>query len=412
MSARSLSSAALRCLLFSLPLTLGACQCGLHPVEECQAPSCRPDDGGNGGGAQTGVGGVGGSSGGGTGAGGGFATNCPAGQRLCESACVSCVVGSLFCCPKKDAMETSGIGTFQALGVDRNDVVRFVVYDAIGRRLWVASGQPNSWGGSTADVQCGDCGRWVSLDIDPQNNLHLAYTDASSPQRVKYAYATPAGIQSIETIEGAIQQLGPTSIAVEDTGEVHVSYVADGAVRYARKTSSGWDVKTAVTSGRVVSIALFASTPSLAVASTTDVNYVVIDGGFQATTVAAGNVASSFGSSIAIDAEGNPVIAFVDPAHGDLRIASRDAGTWSTELVDPASTTGQVTLRLSKQGVPHLVFLGSIGQPRYAVRTDNGWRVLELDSRPASNVSLALDQAGDPHAMFYDPATQRLYYVR
>ena len=63
--------------------------------------------------------------------------------------------------------------------------------------------------------------------------------------------------------------------------------------------------------------------------------------------------------SLAIDADGNPHVAYVDYTNGRLKYAKRVGGTWQTEVVPGLAGYGTIPSRaLDSQGRPHIAYLG------------------------------------------------------
>jgi hypothetical protein len=67
-------------------------------------------------------------------------------------------------------------------------------------------------------------------------------------------------------------------------------------------------------------------------------------------------------------------------------------------------------LAIDAGGRPHLIYPGLDGELLYAWRDTAGWVIQPM--LPGQNPSLALDAAGRPHATLYDPAQERVIYVR
>ncbi len=119
-------------------------------------------------------------------------------------------------------------------------------------------------------------------------------------------------------------------------------------------------------------------------------------------------------SSLQFDAEGRPHISFFEElggSSGRVLYAVRDGGAWTVEEVGTLAEvrlgmTGarrNSSLALDAQGVPHVAFSDQ-GVIQYATRTDAGWEVQDIvtaGDRPLGQlVSLKLDGAGTPHLAF------------
>lgn len=165
-----------------------------------------------------------------------------------------------------------------------------------------------------------------------------------------------------------------SSIAVDENGVPHMSYVhrLDGknvVLKHAVRTGGAWNVETVTT----------------------------------VSTEGAGAY-----SSIAVDGDGNPHIAYDDTVNGELRYAVKMGGIWSIETVDPDDGGRGVSIVLDSQGVPHIGYQEiSENRPVYATKSGGAW-ITEIadwgafdpecpDTRlcfATRSISLALDSQG------------------
>jgi len=312
-----------------------------------------------------------------------------------------------------DPFPVMGAGTFISIGVDRNDTVITYLYDSVQQRMFWTDGESFSPGfnGMSVENLCGNCGQYVDFTLDAQNNRHVSYTDATTPMRVKYLEMSADGNEdTIETIESGLQEIGPTSVAVEDGGQVHVAYFFNGAAHYAKKIVSGWQVMPALDGGADVSIVVAGSIPHV-VASLPTLTHAYLDGGaFVADEVVPAS-GTFHGASIAADSAGVLMIAYVHPVTHDLRLATLTQGAWISESVDTGIADPPVTLRVTSTGAPRIAYLGAGGVPRYASKTMGGWMLKTVDTRAASTLSFALDQYDRPLLIYYDPVARSLHYA-
>lgn len=122
----------------------------------------------------------------------------------------------------------------------------------------------------------GVTGFWNSLAVDDQGDPHLSYS-AISGEGLRYAHKS-GGVWTLETV-GPPGSGGQTSIAVDAQGFPHVGhYLGDSALLYSRRSATGWVTDT-----------------------------VDLDAGLWC--------------SLALDAGGDPRIAFYDETNGGLRYA-------------------------------------------------------------------------------------------
>jgi hypothetical protein len=124
-----------------------------------------------------------------------------------------------------------------------------------------------------------------------------------------------------------------------------------------------------------------------------------------------------------LDFEGNPHISFTDTPNADARYAVKRGGSWFLETIGTApGSYGSVlatSIALDSNGNPHIAYSGSCkegGFLLYAFRSGHEWTV-EIPFSPCGGweyhgwwgVSLALDADANPHITFHDE--ERLKYV-
>lgn len=116
---------------------------------------------------------------------------------------------------------------------------------------------------------------------------------------------------------------------------------------------------------------------------------------------------TGYNASLALDANGDPHVAYYDLSNHDLRYARRTGAGWVLETVDATGITGVTpSLAIDAFGDPHVAYYDSTGLDlRYARKIRGGpWTVEVVAS--AGNVgygpSLVLDAAGVPRISYYD----------
>ena len=174
-----------------------------------------------------------------------------------------------------------------AVDSDRNAHVIYVDYFDGTYPLYYATKASGSAAWSISRVGTEE-GRYVSLAIDLENNLHICYTDSSG--NLKYAMK-PAGsstwnISAILDALGYPEQGMYTSIAVDVNKNVHMSYTdSAGYFKYANKAfgSSIWTIQQI------------------------------------------GTVQEAQFTSIAVDSNGTVYIAYFSPITGELKLAHKSS---------------------------------------------------------------------------------------
>ena len=277
----------------------------------------------------------------------------------------------------------------------------------------------------------------VSLALDAQGNPRIAYLDVSPEEPLKFVSRGAAGWTTPEIVD-----FGWGSLALDDQGNPRIAYlgVPDDHLKFASKDDgAGWKIETADAAGDVgksASLALDAEgNPRIAYYDQTPLGNNQIKGdlkfawkddsaGWKTEIVdAAGDVGKS--ASLALDAEGNPRIAYYDQTplgnnqiKGDLKFAWKDDGaSWKTEIVDAAGNVGEwASLALNAQGNPSIAYYDQTnGDLKFVSKVAGSWttpKTMDSASELGSPLSLALDAQGNPHIAYNDNTNQVLKYAR
>jgi len=114
---------------------------------------------------------------------------------------------------------------------------------------------------------------------------------------------------------------------------------------------------------------------------------------------------ASYSIGYAIDANGTAHFAY----GGDqLWHSWYDGAQWQKEVVDPTPGSGG-NPDLKIDGDLHIAYLGAGGTLNHAQRSSFGWSTSTIDGTPdVLGPSLALDQAGDPHIVYYNDVFNEL----
>lgn len=123
------------------------------------------------------------------------------------------------------------------------------------------------------------------------------------------------------------------------------------------------------------------------------------------------NESVAYTTSIALDAAGNPHIAYFDRGANDLVYMTRQAGTWRRQIVDVGGS--QPSIAIAPDGTIGISYWTPIdGVCRYAFLSDTTWINLAVHFIP-NNIfnDLTFAQNSEPRIALYETARHRVYYA-
>ena len=196
-------------------------------------------------------------------------------------------------------------------------------------------------------------GRWLQMDVSPDGRpVATYYDDVNGGLRFSIGTVADDGLIGWvhEDVDGMPDETGYdagdvgsyTSMVVADNGSVWVSYynVSSTGLKVAHRVGGVWTVES-------------------------------VDAG--------GNSSSNAGlwSSIALNADGNPVVAHYDGGSGDLRMSRFDGSSWSSEAVHSGADFSDKTIT-READVGKYAKLLIDGNTEYIAFYDAAWQRLDL----------------------------------
>lgn len=248
-----------------------------------------------------------------------------------------------------------------------------------------------AWQGSTVD-SAGQVGLWSSIALDGSGRLHLSYYDGSNATLMYATCAASCTTANWDTVTADANSVGGrwTSLEVDSSGGVHVSYAAFFGLTYATCTTN--------------------------CTTATNWQHVIVD--------STGSVGDY--SSLAVGGNGSLHVAYLDATNANLKYAACAANcaaatSWNTTTVDNAGDVGlYASLALSGTGRLHVTYWDLTNADlKYATcavscATGANWQAVTVDDSGSvgSSTSLALDASGGLHVSYSDNTNGNLRYAR
>ena len=244
-----------------------------------------------------------------------------------------------------------------------------------------------SWIKETVD-DVGTTGWQSSIAVDSSDNIHISYHNVTG-EDLKYAYFDGA-TWTKTTVDSAGLTGMSTSIALDSNGHPHIAYLYlhpvpegmgtryDGRLKYATYNGSSWSVTTVDSTG-----------------------------------------STGFDPSIAIDSSDQPRISYqymtTDGSVANLKYASYNGATWSTQIVDSNGRVGSYTsLAFDSNDYPHISYHASENFTlKHAFNDGSGWAIetVDTDSMTGQYTSIAIDSNDLPHISYYNASNADLMYA-
>jgi hypothetical protein len=272
----------------------------------------------------------------------------------------------------------------------------------INMTLKYATYDGSSWTTSTVD-SAGNVGQF-SLAVDSSGDVHISYFDYTN-EDLKYAISNGSS-WDISTVDSVGDVGRVCSMAVDSNGDVHISYwdMTNDALKYATYDGSSWLTSIVDTGVSHSSLAVDSSgdvhISYLNMSANQDLKYATYDGGSW-TTSTVDNVVSIYFLSLAVDSSGDVHISYYDATNKDLKYAilsEEIVRSWSnTTVVDSeglAYWSQSDSLAVDSSGNVHISYCDVTNwatglEVQYATYDGSTWTTSTVDGS-ASNVATSL----------------------
>ncbi len=279
-----------------------------------------------------------------------------------------------------------------------------------------ARAQTYAWQTDPVDLS----GAQTSLAVDDQGSLHMSYVN--DREGVKYAFRPVDSTRWFTLVLAA--RGGSTKLTLDQQGHPHICYTS-GKMNYAAWDGKEWNPQEiAPGAGQIsytCSVAVAADgTPHLLWYQYQDamgrdylhIKYAVLQDGAWVARTLDFDAETGKWNSMALDANGNPHIAYCAFARGALKHAFWNGKNWIVEVVDQREGGSAYrgmgnSIVVDSRGNAHISYFDEVTL-KYARQQDNGWKIESVDSIATSpswqgyRSSLVLDQRGFPHIAYED----------
>jgi len=229
----------------------------------------------------------------------------------------------------------------------------------------------NASGWTVTPVDLGYSEGYNRLVIDPTGRPMLSYTASNGWLRYAVRTGTTWAFETVDRTTVISRYIG---LAVDGSGEPHISYYGNGVLRYAARVAGVWQTE-------------------------------MVDPSPYA----------GWYSTIGLDSGGAPHIAYYDSVNTTLRYAERVNGTWAISTIDGNDDAGwDASLAIDRFDRVHVAYYARlVGELRYAIRTPAGWIRETADTGGVVGwyISLAADRGGLPRIAYYDWTNGDLKYT-
>jgi hypothetical protein len=276
--------------------------------------------------------------------------------------------------------------------------------------------------GSTLDVTRPSHGQ-TSIDVDSTGNVHITYASVGSRQC--YAEKTATGWSHVQLDSQSFSGSFSSVVAGSD-GVPQISYqTADDTLKYLKREGGSWEATVVDSDGSVGEwndIALDSSNnPHISYSRVFSSNYSahlkyakLTDLGWRTGTLDYSDKVGYY-TSIAIDSTGYEHISYYDDFNGNLKFAHQTNLGLFEGAVDWTGDVGQYSsIALTSDGQPCICYYDATNtQLKLAKGTGTDWDISVIDNNGdvGEYCTLALDSEDHPHVCYWDDTNNLLKYA-
>jgi len=284
---------------------------------------------------------------------------------------------------------------YASIAIDSLGHAHISYYD-YANGLKYATNASGSW--ETVMVEPSGYGGVTSIALGSSDKVHISYcADPNDDSYYDLKYATNAlGYWVTDTVENSIvyQGLWDTSIALDSSDKVHISYCADPDydyqwdLKYATHASASWATQTVDNGNQVGMYASIALDSSGYVHIShhgfpDGLKYTTNALGFWATQIVDSGLNVGKYTSVALDSSDYVHISYYDGSNGHLKYATSASGTWVSETVDTSGDVGKFSsIALDSSDYVHISYTDETNDYlKYATNVRGGFSDFDGDGK-------------------------------